>query len=161
MSWTLLRDGAPVDALPADSHLLPAELDAFRLRIPGEDIRVPPLDELDIYDALPEVPDATVEIHYEVTATPVGTIRVLLVLEDGRMVRAEAVDEFVESERASLWVSIDWARHLEWRAGGGSVLEAIEGAPIEGRWQVMLLVHGLLQQREWRDALRRRPRVDP
>jgi hypothetical protein len=159
--WQLTLDGEPVEPLPSDVSVSPDGADGFRLVVDGSPIAVPPLDELGIYGGLPEIPDATLEIHYEVSATPIGTIRVRLELVDGRMASAEAVESFPPRDDTTVFVSIAWARHLEWRAGECTLLEALEGAHIEARWQTMLLAHGLLQQEEWTAPLRSLPAVRP
>ncbi len=160
-SWQLTRNGAPADPIGPEVVLDPAEQLEFRLRAAGTELLVPPLDELEIYGGLPAVPDATLAIHYEVVGTPIGTVRVVLELTDGRMTRSASVAEFEVTELPLVTVSIEWARHLEWRRGECTVLEALEGAAIEARWQVMLLAHGLLQQPEWTGPLRALPAVSP
>jgi hypothetical protein len=159
--WQLTLDGEPVAPLGPDVLVSPDRVDGFRLVVDGSPIAVPPLDELGIYGGLPEIPDATLQIHYEVTSTPIGTIRVRLALVDGRMVSARAVEAFPDGDEPTVFVSIEWARHLEWRAGECTLLEALEGAHIEARWQTMLLAHGLLQQDEWTAPLRALPAVRP
>ena len=160
--WRLIRHGEPAPALPAGEVLAPEVAAEYRLVLDdGAEISVPPLDELDIYDQLPRIPDATVVVHYEVTNTPIGMIRVELHIVDGAMVRSKAVAEFAETQLPLVRVSIAWDQHLEFRSGRASLLEALEGATIEARWQTLLLVHGLVQQREWSDALRSRPPLGP
>jgi hypothetical protein len=158
--WQLTLDGEEVEPLPSDVVATPELAERFRLHVDGEPIPVPPLDELGIYGGLPEIPDATVQIHYEVTDTPIGTIRVLLEIVDGRMVRSEPVTDYPPRDDATVFVSICWDRHLDFRTGRATVLEALEGARIEARWQTMLLAHGLLQQDEWTAPLRALPDVD-
>jgi hypothetical protein len=159
--WTLTLDGERVEPLEPDVLVAPEIASRFRLVAGETSTPVPPLDELGIYGDLPEVPDATLSIHYEVRATPIGVIRVELDLVDGHMVSATSVVDFSTTEGPMVFVSIDWDRHLEWRSGGCSVLEALEGAHLEARWQVMLLAHGLLQQEQWKTAMRTLTRVRP
>jgi hypothetical protein len=159
--WILTLDGEEVEPLPRDVIATPELAERFRLLIDDVVIAVPPLDELSIYGGLPEIPDATLHIHYEVTDSPIGTVRVLLDLVDGQMVRSEVVSEYPERDDATVFVSIGWDRHLDFRSGRATVLEALEGARIEARWQTLLLAHGLLQQEEWTTPLHALPVVGP
>lgn len=160
MTWELLRDGAVADPLAPAVRLPRHELRRYALRWDGSVFPVPPADELDSYGGLPLVPDATLLLRYTVVASPVGVVATELELRDGQVARAEVVDHpSTAADLDEVSVAIPWSNHLAWRRGDATLLEALEGSPVEGRWQVLLCAHGLVQQPQWRAALRARPAV--
>lgn len=166
--WALVRRGAPTDSfapvLPG-----PAEAAAVSVRLGDDIIALPPLDDLEseAWRALPEVPDATTRLRFELTGSPVGPLALDLRYQDGRRAVAEIVDEWADTAEGEpahgapeMHIVMTWRNYLRMRAGEATALEAIEeGGAVDARWTLLLLLHGLLQEPEYVAAYRTLRRI--
>jgi hypothetical protein len=132
----------------------PQRLAATRLRLGERTVPLPMDDELEDpgFAAVERVPDATLRLRYQLTTTPVGVQRADIRYQDS-LRAARMVDDWAAPEPGSpaaeapeLFVSMSFRNYLRMRTGELSSLEAIEdGGAVDGRWTLMLLLHGLVQ----------------
>jgi hypothetical protein len=172
--WALVRPGDPLLACPRDVAP-PDRVAATAVRVGGQRFDLPPLDDArsDAWSALPHVPDATAVLHFTLTGSPVGVVRVDVRYVDGARPVCEVVEEFPQlsgpeaaeaGEPAAgapeMAVTMTWRNYLRMRSGEATALEAIEeGGTVDGRWTLLLLLHGLLQEPEYAAAYRSLPVV--
>ncbi len=151
--WALVRPGGvllpcPVDVAPADRS------ESTHLRIGDRLHPLPMVDDLTDpgFAGVEQVPDADLRLRFELTATPTGTQRADIRYE--RSLRTGwLVEDWDDPEPGSpaahapdLAVSMTYRNYLRMRTGGISALEAIaDGGSVDGRWTLMLLLHGLVQ----------------
>lgn len=121
----------------------------------------PPLDDLALpgWAELPPVPNATLRVKLTLTDTPDGDQqRVDVRFVDGRRVYGEMVTgdwpELRDGDPGYGWhvidVSVSFRNYLRLRSGQINALEAIEdGGTVDARWTILLLLHGLLQDRNF------------
>lgn len=166
--WALVRPGdpfQPFDASPPSAE----EIDAVKVRIGDEVFNLPASDDLNAqgWDELPEVPDATARLRYELTGSPVGAMRIDVRYLDGRRPNPRFVTAWaptVEGEPAhgapEMGISMTWRNYLRMRAGEVTPLEAIEeGGDVDAGWTLLLLLHGLLQDPVYVSIYRGLPRM--
>ena len=149
--WALCRPGAPDTAPRHDAVATLADLEAVRVRVGEETAPLPPLDDLasPAFATLPEVPHATMRVRLTLTATPAGRLLLDVGYRDARREPIAIVAEFGEDPepgRPAIDVTLTWRNYLRMRAGEINSLEAVEeGGTVDGRWTVLMLLHGLVQ----------------
>jgi hypothetical protein len=120
-------------------------------------VRFAPLDmaDPDMF-TLPEIRDATLTVLTVLTGGPNGTAWVLHEFVDGNLASARGgVGE--PDVGAAVTATMSWSGYLSWRAGA-DILEviAVTGS-VTGHWTELLLLHGLVQQPEWSEAIAKIP----
>jgi hypothetical protein len=151
--WALVRHGDPLDPCPTEVAT-PQQLAGTRLRLGERTVPLPMEDDLGDpgFAAVVRVPDATLRLRYQLTTTPVGIQRADIRYEDS-LRTAWMVEDWATPEPGSpaaeapdLFVSMSFRNYLRMRTGELTSLEAIEdGGAVDGRWTLMLLLHGLVQ----------------
>jgi len=164
--WALVRAGDPFDPFPASAPGR-AEVEAATVRVGDRQLTLPPLDDLllDRWDELPEVPDATARLKFELTHSPVGHLALDIRYQDGRRAVAELVDSWPETAEGEpahgapeMHIVMTWRNYLRMREGQVTALEGIEeGGTVDARWTLLLLLHGLLQETEYVELYRSLP----
>ncbi len=160
--WALVRRGDVLDPCPT-GVARPELVRSTRVRIGDERLPLPMFDELDApgFAGVERVPDACLRLRYQLTDTPVGIQRADIRYQDS-LRSARLVEDWEEPEPDSpaagapeLFVSMTFRNYLRMRTGELSSLEAIEdGGAIDGRWTLMLLLHGLVQDPAYVATLR-------
>lgn len=166
--WALVRHGEPFEAF-AGGLPGPEQAGEVRVRV-GEDLLdLPPLDDIASprWDELPAIPDATARLKFELTGSPVGNLALDIRYLDGKRPVCEIIDEWpelVDGDIAfgapELHIVMTWRNYLRMRAGEVTALEGIEeGGLTDARWTHLLMLHGLLQEREYVGVYRSLPRI--
>jgi hypothetical protein len=165
--WALVRPGDPFVAFDA-GPVEPKVAAGVKVRIGDDLLDLPALDDLSEpgWEQLSPVPDATVRLRFELSDSPVGLQLLDTRYQDGRRT-ARFVTEWsptVEGEPAhdapDLHVQMTWGNYLRMRSGELTALEAIEDrGSVDGRWTLLLLLHGLVQQEESMAISRSLPRM--
>lgn len=170
--WALVRHGDPFQPFALELAG-PDRAASVKIRVgqPGaqEALSLPPLDDMasDRWGELPEIPDATAWLRFELLGSPVGPLACDIRYVDGSRVLCELVDEWaepVEGEPAwgapQMHIAMTWRNYLRMRSGELTALEAIEdGGIVDARWTLLLMLHGLLQEREYAAVYRSLPRI--
>lgn len=165
--WALVRPGDPLAPVPR-GVASPELVGSVKVRLPGDGglLDLPPLDDVASpeWSKLPHVPDATAALRFELTGTPVGSIRVDVRYVDGARAVCRVVEEWpeipVDSDEPAagapqMAITMTWRNYLRMRCGEATALEAVEeGGSIDARWTLLLLLHGLLQEPEYVAAYR-------
>lgn len=164
--WALVRRGEPFDAFSTQLPG-PAQAEAVKIRIGDDVLALPPLDDIasSRWDELPTIPDATARLKFELTGSPVGNLALDIRYLDGKRPVCEIVDEWpelVDGDIAygapELHIVMTWRNYLRMRSGQVTALEGIEeGGQTDARWTHLLMLHGLLQEREYVDVYRSLP----
>ncbi len=151
--WALVRPGDPL--LPCPTDVAPPErTEAARLRLGDELLSLPVVDDIEApgFAGVERVPDADLRLRFEVLSTPTGVQRADFRYDRG-LRTGWLVEDWGEPEPGSpaahapdLSVSMTFRNYLRMRTGEISALEAIaDGGSVDGRWTLMLLLHGLVQ----------------
>lgn len=166
--WALVRRGAPKEKFPT-ALPGPAEVAAVKIRVDGDELLLPPLDDItsDRWSELPEIPDATARLRFELTGSPVGNLALDIRYENGKRPMCEVIDEWAELSEGDLaygapemHIVMTWRNYLRMRSGELTALEAIEqGGSTDARWTLLLMLHGLLQETEYVDVYRSLPEI--
>lgn len=165
--WALVRPG-PATAPYPSGFATPEEVQAVCVRLGDTEHVLPPLDDLPdpAFDELEFVPDATARLRFEISGTPVGSIRCDIRYQDGRRPLGRVVSDWpatIEGEPAHdaplIDVGVTFANYLHMRTGEKTYLEAIADGGTVGdtRWTLLLLLHGIVQQQRYADAYRALP----
>lgn len=162
--WALVRPGPPTAPIGSGTAT-PEAVEAVTVRV-GDRVHVlPPLDDLPdpAFDELEFVPDATARLRFELTGSPVGRILCDIRYQDGRRPSGRVLSDWpdtLEGEPAHdaplIHVGMSFGNYLRLRSGEISYLEAIADGGTVGdtRWTLLLLLHGIVQQRRYTDAYR-------
>lgn len=166
--WALVRPGDPLTACPT-GVAVEEDLTAVSVRVGEERLVLPPLDDCaePALTELPFVPDASTALRFELTGSPVGTVRLDTRYQDGRRSWCRVVGEWPDPAPGEpahgapgMAVTMTWRNYLRMRSGEATALEAIEqGGTVDARWTLLLLLHGLVQEPEYVAAYRSLPRV--
>jgi hypothetical protein len=164
--WALVRHGDPFDAFFSDLAG-PEQVAAVQVRVGQEFFPLPPLDDTssDRWSELPEIPDATARLKFELTGSPVGPLALEVQYRNGARDICEVVDDWAELQpdapafgAPEMHVVMTWRNYLRMRAGEVTALEGIEeGGTVDARWTLLLLLHGLLQETAYVDIYRALP----
>ncbi len=165
--WALVRPGDPFvgfDEGPVD----PDVAAQVKVRVGDRLLDLPAVDDLAAagWDELPQVPDATARLRFELTDSPVGEQWLDTRYEDGRRT-CRLVTEWAPTAQGEpahdspeLHVRMNWGNYLRMRSGDLTALEAIEDrGTVDARWTLLLLLHGLVQQEEYMAIYRALPRM--
>lgn len=151
--WALVRQGDVLEPCPSDVAS-PERIGNTGLRIGAEIHPLPMLDELEDpgFSGVEQVPDADLRLRFELIGSPTGVQRAEFMyrncLRTGHLVEDWDTPEpgSPASDAPELAVSMTFRNYLRMRTGEISALEAIaDGGSIDGRWTLMLLLHGLVQ----------------
>lgn len=163
--WALIRRGDPLDPCPVDGAT-PDLVAATQVRLGETVVPLPILDDMDAsgFTGVERVPDATMRLRYQVTSSPVGLQRADIRYQDS-LRTGWLVEDWDEPEPESpafdapeLFVSMSFRNYLRMRTGEITSLQAIEdGGMVDGRWTLMLLLHGLVQDPAYVSTYRNLP----
>lgn len=166
--WALVSPGEPFAPFPTTLPG-PAEARAVKIRIGERMLDLPPLDDIASprWDELPTIPDATARLKFELTGSPVGNLALDIRYLDGKRPICEIVDDWAELREGDIafgapemHISMTWRNYLRMRAGEVTALEGIEeGGTTDARWTLLLMLHGLLQEREYVAVYRSLPAI--
>lgn len=166
--WALVRKGEPFDAFSSELPG-PEQARSVKVRIGDRLLDLPPLDDgaSDRWDELPTIPDATARLKFELTGSPVGNLALDIRYLNGKRPVCEIVDdwpELVDGDIAygapEMHIVMTWRNYLRMRSGEVTALEGIEeGGLTDARWTHLLMLHGLLQEREYVDVYRSLPAI--
>lgn len=162
--WALVRPGPPTTAVPRGLASGEA-VGSVKVRIGDEIHLLPPLDDLPdpAFSELEHVPDATARLRFELTGSPVGTIRCDIRYQDGRRPLGRVVTDWLPTNAGEpahdaplIHVGMSFANYLRMRTGELDYLEAIADGGTVGdtRWTLLLCLHGIVQQQRYKDAYR-------
>ena len=155
---------APVEALPDNAILLPAE-GAAEPPVFANGDPIPPFDEAPILAGLPFVARATASGHMALANSPFGERSIFYEFRDGQLRDMQLVPAIAGSAapgRAApdgldmIW-SADWDRWRLWRAGTLSGEQFLEGATVQGLWPYLALVQGIFEHDTFVDERRLLP----
>ncbi|MCB1256513.1 MAG: hypothetical protein KDB26_05370 [Microthrixaceae bacterium] len=159
--WALQRTGQPFDSFPSELPG-PSQAEAVRIRIGDELLALPPLDDIASprWDELPDIPDATARLKFELTGSPVGNLALDIRYLNGKRPMCEIINEWDDLSDGDLaygapemHIVMTWRNYLRMRSGEVTALEGIEeGGTTDARWTHLLMLHGLLQEREYMDV---------
>lgn len=166
--WALQRQGDPYDPFPR-SLPGPDEARAVKIRVGDELLDLPPLDDIAAqrWDELPTIPDATARLKFELTGSPVGNLALDIRYLNGKRPVCEIIDDWDELRDGDiaygapeLHIVMTWRNYLRMRSGEVTALEGIEeGGSTDARWTHLLMLHGLLQEKEYVAVYRSLPSI--
>ena len=140
--WALVRHGDPFDAFSPELAG-PEQVAAVQVRIAQDMFALPPLDDVssDRWGELPEIPDATARLKFELTGSPVGPLALEVQYRNGARAICEVVDDWTELTADApaygapeMHVVMTWRNYLRMRAGQVTALEGIEeGGLVDAR----------------------------